>query len=122
MAKTAKTARELEAATTLFLDHAEELRMGLSDEQLIDEAVECNHAGVGDRTLGGYRGHLAHFAQYLASVHGSDLYRANKKQVRLFMRNLEKKLHFLVPRTLRHAIHEFAWHSDQGTHDRIGSG
>ena len=42
--------------------------MGLSNEQLIHEAVECNHAGVGATTLERYRDHLVHFAQYLASV------------------------------------------------------
>lgn len=65
--------------------------MGLSNEQLICEAVECNHAGVGRPTLKRYREHLAHFSQYLSSVHGSDFYGANKKQVRLFMGHLEGK-------------------------------
>lgn len=65
--------------------------MGLSNEQLIHEAIECNHAGVGTTTLGRYRDHLVHFAQYLASVHASDFYKANKKQVRLFMRHLERQ-------------------------------
>lgn len=54
--------------------------MGLSDEQLIDEAIECKPRRDGGRTPGSYRGHLVHFAQYLASAHGSDFYRANKKQ------------------------------------------
>ena len=65
--------------------------MGLSNEQLIYEAIECNHAGVGNSTLERYRDHLIHFAHYLASVHKSDFYRANKKQVRLFMGHLEKQ-------------------------------
>ena len=65
--------------------------MDLSNEQLICEAVECNHAGVGSSTLERYRDHLAHFAQYLASIHKSDFYKANKKQVRLFMGHLEKQ-------------------------------
>ena len=65
--------------------------MGLSNEQLICEAVECNHAGVGRPTLRRYREHLGHFSQYLSSVHGSDFYGANKKQVRLFMGHLEGK-------------------------------
>jgi len=65
--------------------------MGLSNEQLIHEAVECNHAGVGVTTLERYRDHLAHFSQYLASVHASDFYEANKRQVRLFMGHLEKQ-------------------------------
>gem|GEM_PF-3188548 len=46
--------------------------MGPPNEQLIHEAVECNHAGVGVTTLERYRDHLVHFAQYLASVHASD--------------------------------------------------
>ena len=65
--------------------------MGLSNEQLIYEAIECNHAGVGSSTLERYRDHLVHFAHYLASVHASDFYSANKKQVRLFMGHLEKQ-------------------------------
>lgn len=42
--------------------------MELSDQQLIAEAIEANHAGVGkERTLDRYRGHLVHYSQYLAS-------------------------------------------------------
>jgi hypothetical protein len=44
--------QELEAAPAAFLDHAEELRMGLSNAQLIHEAIECNHAGVGQKGPG----------------------------------------------------------------------
>lgn len=41
-----------DAAPTRFLDRFEELRMELSDQQLIAEAIETNHAGVRkDRTL-----------------------------------------------------------------------
>jgi len=65
--------------------------MGLSDEQLIAEAVECNHAAIGPKTIRKYEDHLVHFAHYLASAHRSDFYRANKKQVSLFMAHLEKK-------------------------------
>lgn len=90
VATTTKSIRDFETTPALFLDHSEELRMGLSDEQLIGEAVECNHAGIGSTTLHKYEGHLVHFAQYLASAHRSDFYRANKKQVRLFMGHLEK--------------------------------
>jgi hypothetical protein len=91
VATTAKDVPELEAAPAQFLDQSEELRMGLSNEQLICEAVECNHAEVGRSTLDRYQDHLVHFAQYLASVHRSDFYKANKKQVRLFMGHLEKQ-------------------------------
>jgi hypothetical protein len=42
--------------------------MELSNEQLLYEAIECNHAGVGSSTLERYRDHLVHFAHYLASV------------------------------------------------------
>jgi hypothetical protein len=87
----ARQIAELEAAPARFLDQSEELRMGLTNEQLICEAVECNHAGVGISTLERYREHLVHFSQYLASVHRSDFYKANKKQVRLFMGHLEKQ-------------------------------
>lgn len=65
--------------------------MGLSSEQLIHESIECNHAHIGPTTLERYRSHLVHFSQYLASVHKSDFYGANKKQVRLFMAHLERK-------------------------------
>ncbi|HYP55979.1 MAG TPA: site-specific integrase [Solirubrobacterales bacterium] len=91
MATIAKRVSELDAAPARFLDQSEELRMELSNEQLICEAVECNHAGVKSSTLERYRDHLVHIAQYLASVHGSDFYRAKKKQVRLFMGHLEKQ-------------------------------
>ena len=69
VATTAKEVSDLEAAPARFLDQSEELRMGLSNEQLICEAVECNHAGVGPPTLERYRDHLIHFGQYLASAH-----------------------------------------------------
>jgi site-specific recombinase XerD len=88
---TAKETAELEAVPARFLDQSEELRMELSNEQLFSEAIECNHAGVGSSTLERYRDHLVHFAQYLASVHRSNFYEANKKQVRLFMGHLEKQ-------------------------------
>ncbi len=32
--------------------------MELSNEQLLYEAIECNHAGVGSSTLERYRDHL----------------------------------------------------------------
>jgi integrase len=65
--------------------------MGLSNEQLIHEAIEINHAAIGkDETLERYRDHLVHYSQYLASVHGVDFYEARKKHVRLFMGHLEK--------------------------------
>lgn len=54
--------------------------MGLSDEQLIDEAIECKPRRGRRKDPREHRGHLVHFAQYLASAHGSDFYRANKKQ------------------------------------------
>jgi hypothetical protein len=91
VARTAQRSPDLAAAPARFLDQSEELRMDLSNEQLICEAVECNHAGVGGSTLERYRDHLVHFAHYLASVHKSDFYKANKKQVRLFMGHLEKQ-------------------------------
>jgi hypothetical protein len=40
VAPTTKTIHDLEAAPALFLDQSEELRMGLSNEQLIGEAIE----------------------------------------------------------------------------------
>lgn len=65
--------------------------MKLSNEQLIAEAIEINHVGVGkEKTLERYRTHLVHFAKYLASAHGVNFYGAKKKHVRLFMGHLEK--------------------------------
>lgn len=66
--------------------------MNLSDEQLIAEAIEINHAGIGkDKTLERYEDHLVHFSQYLASAHGVNFYSARRKHVRLFMRHLERE-------------------------------
>lgn len=65
--------------------------MELSNEQLIAEAIEINHAGVGkEKTLERYQDHLVHYDHYLASVHGATFYTARKKHVRLFMGHLEK--------------------------------
>jgi len=83
---------QLDAAPARFLDQIEELRMSLSNEQLIAEAIEINHAGIGkEKTLERYRDHLVHFDQYLASVQGRSFYTAQRKHVRLFMGHLEKK-------------------------------
>jgi integrase len=85
-------AKKLTAAPAWFLDQFEELRMSLSDEQLIHEAVEINHASIGRATtMDRYQGHLVHFSQYLASAHGRTFYTAQKKHIRLFMGHLEKK-------------------------------
>lgn len=65
--------------------------MHLSDEQLIAEATEINHAGIGKtKTLERYEDHLVHYSQYLASAHGKTFYTAQKKHVRLFMGHLEQ--------------------------------
>ena len=65
--------------------------MELSNEQLIAEAIETNHAGVGkDRTLDRYRDLLVHYSQYLASVFGVTFYTAKRKHVRMFMNHLAK--------------------------------
>lgn len=77
-----------DAAPALFLDRFEELRMEMSNEQLIAEAIETNHAGVGkDRTLDRYRDHFVHYSQYLASVFGVAFYTAKRKHVRMFMKS-----------------------------------
>lgn len=82
---------QLDSAPARFLDQFEELRMDLSNEQLIADAIEINHAGIGkDATLERYRDHLVHFDHYLASVHGATFYTARSKHVRLFMGHLEK--------------------------------
>jgi integrase len=83
--------RRLDAAPAQFLDEFEEMRMNLSNDQLVAEAIEVNHRGVGDeKTLERYRGHLIHFGAYLASK-GVDYYGARSKHVRLFMSHLEKQ-------------------------------
>lgn len=65
--------------------------MELSNEQLIAEAIEINHAGVKkEATLERYRDHLVHFSQYLASAQGRTFYTTQSKHVRLFMGHLEK--------------------------------
>jgi integrase len=82
---------QLDSAPARFLDQFEELRMELSDNQLIAEAIEINHAGVSkEKTLERYRDHLEHYSQNLASAHGLTFYTARKKHVRLFMSHLEK--------------------------------
>jgi integrase len=82
---------QLDLAPGRFLDEFEELRMDLSNEQLIAEAVEINYAGVSkEGTRGRYQDHLVHYSQYLASVHGVTFYTAGRKHVRLFMSHLEK--------------------------------
>jgi integrase len=84
-------ATQLDSAPARFLDQFEELRMELSNEQLIAEAIEINHAAIGkEKTLERYRAHLIHFDHYLASGHGVNFYEAKKKHVRLFMGHLEK--------------------------------
>jgi integrase len=80
----------LDSAPGRFLDESEELRMELSDEQLIAEAIEINHAGIAERTLERYSDHLVHFSMYLASAHAVTFYAARRKHVRLFMGHLEK--------------------------------
>ena len=75
-------AAQLDLAPARFLDRFEELRMDLSNAQLIHEAIEINHAAVGKgKTLERYRHHLVHFSQYLASVHGATFYTAKRKHV-----------------------------------------
>lgn len=65
--------------------------MELSDQQLIAEAIETNHAGVAkDKTLERYRDHLVHYSQYLASAFGVTFYTAKRKHVRMFMNHLTK--------------------------------
>jgi integrase len=80
-----------DAAPAWFLDRFEELRMELSDQQLIAEAIETNHVGVRkDRTLDRYRDHLVHYSHYLNSVFGVTFYSAKRKHVRMFMNHLAK--------------------------------
>lgn len=85
------SARAAAAAPALALDAAEELRLNLSDAQLIAEAVEINNAQVGDdKTLERYRDHLEHFSDYLASAQGASFYTARRRHIQLFMKHLQK--------------------------------
>ncbi|HYQ78811.1 MAG TPA: tyrosine-type recombinase/integrase [Solirubrobacterales bacterium] len=80
------------STSSRFLDLYEELRMELTDKQLIAEAILVNHAGVGkEETREEYRGFIEHFSQYIQSVHGKTLYTVKRKHVLLFMAHLEQK-------------------------------
>jgi integrase len=83
--------RKIASDHAWFLDQFEELRMNLSDDQLIAEAVAINHGNVKPKTVARYQDHLIHFSQYLASAKGEDFYSAKSKHVRLFMAHLEKE-------------------------------
>src|SRR5882757_316190 len=86
-----KAQMSLDMAPARILDRFEEQRMNLSDEQLIAEAIEINHGGIGKtKTLDRYQDHLIHFSHYLASVHGETFYTARRKHIRLFMAHLER--------------------------------
>lgn len=65
--------------------------MTLTDAQLIAEAVEVNHADVKEKTLERYEDHLVHYSQYLFSARGGNFYSAKPKDVRAFMKHLEKR-------------------------------
>jgi hypothetical protein len=68
MARSARSRQQLDSAPALFLDRFEELRMELTNEQLIAEAVEVNHAGIGqESTRERYRDHLVHKRGYTPS-------------------------------------------------------
>jgi len=63
-----------------------------TDEAIIAEALETNHAGIGsERTLATYRAHVAHYAQYLASAKGATIATAKRKHVLAFMHHLEQR-------------------------------
>lgn len=81
---------DFRAAPARGLDHFEDLRLNLSDQDLIHEAVAVDHAQVNNEgTLARYTGHLDHFAVYLASAHGQSFYSAKRKHVLMFMKHLE---------------------------------
>jgi integrase len=65
--------------------------MTLTDAQLIAEAVEVNHADIKEKTLERYEDHLVHYSQYLSSTRGGNFYSAKPKDVRAFMKHLEKR-------------------------------
>lgn len=70
----------------------ERLRLGLSDDQLIAEAILVNHADIeGTKTLDDYRRCLVLFSEYLRSPFGEDFYTARRRHVLLFMAHLEKR-------------------------------
>jgi integrase len=73
-----------------LLGEVEELRMTVSDEQLIEEAVAINHGQVKEETVERYRDHLYHLAAYLDSAQSVSFYSARRRHVNLFMAHLEK--------------------------------
>jgi integrase len=88
-----RSARHQQAANApgIALDTAEELRLNLTDHQLIQEAVLVNHKEIkDDKSLKRYEHHLTHFVSYLASAHQKNLYSARRKHVLMFMEHLKK--------------------------------
>jgi integrase len=65
--------------------------MGLSDAQLIREAVVVNHKRVDRKTRNGYEVKLGHYSDYLASVHSRNLYTAQRKHVLMFIDHLREQ-------------------------------
>lgn len=79
------------AAPALELDKRDELRMGLTNQQLIMETIQVNHGGVSEQTRRRYQDHLEHFDEYVTSVHRVSLYEVKRKHVVQFMNHLEQR-------------------------------
>lgn len=68
--------------------------MHVTCEELIREAVQVNHKRTPNKvTLEDDRGDLAHFAEYLASAYGRNLYTAQRKHVVMFLNHLTESIH-----------------------------
>ncbi|HEU4656359.1 MAG TPA: tyrosine-type recombinase/integrase [Capillimicrobium sp.] len=91
-----------------------------TDEALIEEALETNHAEVrSERTLDTYRAHLAHYSQYLESAKAATIATAQRKHVLGFLAHLQVR-----GGTSPHPFREgCSWCADRGYPDgREGCG
>lgn len=70
---------------------AEALRMDLTSDQIIKEAFLVNHKRVARKTRTGYEPKARHFAEYLESACGRNLYTVRPKDVVMFLNHLEEK-------------------------------
>ena len=81
--------RYYEAAPARCLDREDELRMNLTNQQIIAEAIAINHPQINEKTLKGYKLQIEHFDEYITSVHKVSFYDVKRKHVLLYMNHLE---------------------------------
>lgn len=91
LALTDERRREMNTLEQLRKD-SEAMRLGLSSEALIREAIEVNHRQTGSKeTLRDYEKDLEHFAAYLESAWQRNFYTAQNKHVVMFINHLSCK-------------------------------